>query len=590
LYQLVSLTAIGVESRNKLLQACSGAAVDSGATIDSCQEKSMTNDSTDHISLGQMSRRELLRAAVAAPVIAALGPLTSIPVPLVAAERQVLGYDPSLTPGAETLGRWLRQLHDFGPIRATGTPQCRAFEEWLAGQFQSLGFSLERDQYRLTSWECDVERDCAITVVEDDGAKRTVEVVAYYPFAASTKSTGPVSGRVLYGGVNIAGATALVAGTNAAALANAIVVVDMPLGAGARAAASPSRPAAAAPGQPDAPPLPTFPSPLPSLGGGRNPAGQGGRPVMELLQDKCKALVFCFTDVANDTGRHNYLPFSDPHRRVPALWVGADGSRYLQSVSGKATMTLRCDATLTPDARADTLVATLKGRSDEVVFLTTHTDGPNEVNDNGALGVLALATYAAKVPAARRQRTLVCGLPTGHYASGAISDPKSGSGTRAGTRGIISKRPELVKRMVAQIALEQMGAMEWVDRDGKYVATGNVARERWIPTESVAGTMARLFVAATAGEDPKYSASFLSTSGAPGEGGSLRSANIPGIGLMGGPTFFFRADPRGVIDKLSPEVMRNQVAIATKMMVLMDRLTIAQLKGQAPITDADLFG
>ena len=36
---------------------------------------------------------------------------------------------------------------------------------------------------------------------------------------------------------------------------------------------------------------------------------------MELLQDKCKALVLCFTDISNDTGRHNYLPFSDPHRR-----------------------------------------------------------------------------------------------------------------------------------------------------------------------------------------------------------------------------------------------------------------------------------
>jgi hypothetical protein len=39
-----------------------------------------------------------------------------------------------------------------------------------------------------------------------------------------------------------------------------------------------------------------------------------------------------------------------------------------------------------------------------------------------------------------------------------------------------------MKRVVGQIALEQMGAMEWVDRDGKYVPTGNVARERWIPT------------------------------------------------------------------------------------------------------------
>lgn len=253
-------------------------------------------------------------------------------------------------------------------------------------------------------------------------------------------------------------------------------------------------------------------------------------------------------------------------------------------------MTLRCDARLTPDARADSIVATLKGRSDEAVLLTTHTDGPNEVNDNGALGVLALATYAAKMPAGQRRRTLVCSLPTGHYASGAISDPVTGSGARAGTRGVTAKRPELMKRVVGQIALEQMAAMEWVDRDGTFIPTGHVARERWIPTESVASTIARLFVAATSAEDPKHSNSFLSTAGAPGEGGSLRTANIPGIGLMGSPTYFFRADPKGVLDKLNPQVMRNQVAIATKMMILMDRLTVDQLNGRATITDADLFG
>jgi len=147
-----------------------------------------------------------------------------------------------------------------------------------------------------------------------------------------------------------------------------------------------------------------------------------------------------------------------------------------------------------------------------------------------------------------------------------------------------------MKRVVGQIALEQMGAMEWVDRDGRYVATGNVARERWIPTASVAPTIAQLFTAATTGEDPRYSASFMSISGAPGEGGAPREANIPGIGLMGGPSYFFRADPKGVLEKLSPNVMRNEIAIATKMMLLMDRLTADQLKGRAPISQADLFG
>ena len=77
---------------------------------------------------------------------------------------------------------------------------------------------------------------------------------------------------------------------------------------------------------------------------------------------------------------------------------------------------------------------------------------------------------------------------------------------------------------------------------------------------------------------------------APGEGGAPRAAGIPGLGLMGAPQYFFRADPMGVIKKLDQRVMANQVDIATKMMVLMDRLSVDQLYGRAAISDADLFG
>ena len=103
--------------------------------------------------------------------------------------------------------------------------------------------------------------------------------------------------------------------------------------------------------------------------------------------------------------------------------------------------------------------------------------------------------------------------------------------------------------------------------------------------------MHKLLIAAAQGEDPRYSRIALVESGqAPGEGGSLRSAGIPGLGLMGTPHYFFRADPKGVLDKMSPQVMKNQVNVATKLLVLFDRLSTAQLQGKAPITDRDIFG
>jgi hypothetical protein len=492
--------------------------------------------------------------------------------------KEIAGYQPALQPTKATLQHWLQQLHDFGPIRATGTKQCRAFEEWLATQFTQLGFTLERDQFRLTSWECDL-KDCSISITEDGGAPRTVEVIAYYPFAASTITSGPITGRVLYAGVSKTSVEKFIAATDPATLAQSIVVVDMPLaGGGIRGVAKYF---------PDA-----FPAPFQDrVSAAPRPASQGGRDEMALLEGKCKGILFCYTDVMDDAARYNYLPFSDQHRKIPALWVGQKTAAYLQSISGKASATLTCNAKLTPDSRADSIVATLKGSSDEVVFLTTHTDGPNEVNDNGALGVLALATYYAKLPAAKRRRTLVCSLPTGHYAGGAIADPITGTGRRAGTSGVMEKYPEVVKKAVAQIAMEQLGAMDWIEVDGKWQSSGLPAREMWLPTPTVATTVNKLFMASTQGEDPKYSRSVLVESGyAPGEGGAPRRAGIPGVGLMGSPEYFFRADPQGVLKYLSADVMHNQVSIMTKLLVLMERLTPEQLKGTAPISERDLFG
>ncbi len=534
----------------------------------------------EHTTPQNSSRRQVLRLAGALPFAGALAGLPHALFADTDGQRQIAGYKAAQLPSVDTLGKWLKQLHEFGPIRMTGTPQCRAFEEFLATEFAALGFAVERDHFRLTSWECRIT-DCSISVVEDGGAKRTVEVVAYYPFGGSTRGKAAATGRVLFvPGTGVEAAKALADATSAETLANSIVVMDMPLLRSARVARS-------------APPAPLghFPENLPARVGGNSPSGQSGREIMEVFENRSKGLILCYTDVSDDTARHNYLPFSDKHRSLPAIWAGAQGSAYLKSVSGKATATIRCDAKLTPDARADTILATLKGQSDEVVFLTTQTDGPNECNENGGLGVLAVATYWSKIPASQRRRTLVCSLPTAHYAMGAVLDKETGSGRRGGTRGVLDKWPDVARRIVAQIAMEQMGAMDWVDLNGTFAPSGNVAPERWIPTPATEKASAQMFLAATLGEDPRYSnATVTPEFGAPGEGGSLRSLGLPGIGLMGQPQYFFRADPKGVIDKLNPNVMHNQVAFATKMLLLMDRLTPDQLHGKAPITDTDLFG
>lgn len=515
------------------------------------------------------NRRDMLALAAAAG-------LTPAWVQAAAGRRRIRGFHPDLSPSPQQLLAWVRQLHDFGPIRPTGTPHARAFEDWLEVQFKKLGFSVERIPYRLTSWECDL-KDCSISVTEDGEASRDIEVLAYYPFCASTRGGPAASGRVLYAGVGEEAVKALVANTEASTLAQSVVVADMPVGLGIRAS-NPIHTYAR-----------TYPDPLPPYPATPNVFASGGRTAMETVEGKVKALVLCYTNLSDEAGRYNYAPFSDPHRKTPALRVGRNSGQYLKSVAGKATLTLRCDAKLTPDARSDTLVAILPGASEEVVFLTTQTDGPNEINENGGVGVLALATHAAR--AKDRRRTLVCSLPTGHYAMGAVMDPVTGSGKPAGTRGVMQAHPEIIARTVGHLAMEQMGALDWRDDGGRWRATGGPAPAYWLPTLTVQEQMIRLFFPCTEGEDPAFSRSLISLETfPPGEGGVTRAAGIPGWGLMGMPQYFFRADPQGVIDKFDPRIMKNQVDILTKLMVLLDRLTLDQLSGRAAVSAADLYG
>src|SRR5450432_163725 len=101
-----------------------------------------------HARAGGASRREMLGAAAATAGLGALPVLARA----AASGGQVAGFEPSLVPLPETLGRWLQQLHSFGPIRFTGTPQARRFEEFLARSFTDLEFQVQIDKYRLMAW------------------------------------------------------------------------------------------------------------------------------------------------------------------------------------------------------------------------------------------------------------------------------------------------------------------------------------------------------------------------------------------------------------------------------------------------------
>jgi hypothetical protein len=220
-----------------------------------------------------------------------------------------------------------------------------------------------------------------------------------------------------------------------------------------------------------------------------------------------------------------------------------------------------------PDTPTDTLIATLPGATDEVVNVNTHTDGPNATEENGALGILALANYFAKLPKSERKRTLVFPLTTGHFARPWVPS----------IRGVIEKHPDVIKRACAAVTVEHLGCREWMDDASmRYAATG---RNEWSVAITPDKSMGMALVDALHGSRDRAAAVNPVNGGWLGEGGSLSRAGIPTIGYIPQPNYLLVGPADGCIDKLSPELLHSQIQVFAKLLHTIETMTAAELKG-----------
>lgn len=155
----------------------------------------------------------------------------------------------------------------------------------------------------------------------------------------------------------------------------------------------------------------------------------------------------------------------------PTLYLDRNaGARVIEDAKqGKA-------ATLKLVAEVDTtetyqLIGYLPGKNygtslDEKIILVTHTDGPSISQDNGAFGLLGIVTYFSHFPRKARPRTLMVFLDNRHYMPG----------MERGNIGhdFFTKHPEDKESIVALVAMEHLGQMEFREAGNAFAPTGNV--------------------------------------------------------------------------------------------------------------------
>jgi hypothetical protein len=154
---------------------------------------------------------------------------------------------------------------------------------------------------------------------------------------------------------------------------------------------------------------------------------------------------------------NDYVPFGGlAIPAVPGLYLdrytGAALEKQVQSAGLTApTVKLTLDADQ-GQATSYNISALVPGQCSQYILVSSHSDGPNSVEDNGPAAILSIADYFLHAPASQRKRGLKIVLTGGHLD---------------GSPGIVAyikaHQAELTADAMSVIEIEHLGAREWVE-------------------------------------------------------------------------------------------------------------------------------
>jgi hypothetical protein len=480
-----------------------------------------------------ISRRDVMKWAAAAQLLPFLPEEGSAAVES--------GYRPALLPTTEEVWEWETLMAKLGP-KYTGNKAHVEFVEWLAKNLKQSGLDVFRENHTFARWE---ERRSALKITPASGKEFEAPITSYFPYSGETSAAG-VTGELVYCGTSPHFDMSRVQGK--------IALLDCPIT-----------------------PRPwgewyqvySINPPDKKLPDKVWPARSSVSDLTPFRDAGALGVILVWTNVSDANAKDQYAPFSRPLQHIPGLWVGHETGaklRDLAKAGAKATVILEAD--IIPDTSTDTLIATLPGASsDEIIIVNTHTDGPNATEENGGVGIVALAKYFSKIPKAERKRTMVFILTTGHFAGPYVPS----------IRGVVEQHPELVNKAVAACTIEHLGCMEWADDSLlNYKATG---QPEWSIAISPKKGPAGIILEAAKGSPVRNIAVANPVKGGfLGEGSALARAGIPTIGYMPMPSYLLAGPANGCIEKLSGPLMHSQIEMFAKVLHRMHTMSAAELK------------
>ena len=499
-----------------------------------------------------------------------------------------VGASPAELPGLPSRARvqgWIDEMLAPGP-RFTANASHNHYVDFLADGFEQLGLKVNRDRHTFTRW---LAKDFSLQILS--GSKKgSVPVAAYYSYSGPTPKAG-VTGQLVYAGVvpppSLPGSPLNIAAYSAAAqdsigevnadiarrLANVaggvkgkIVLMDVVI-----------------------PPIP-FGALYPDATYVYDPAGTlpmddykraalllGTVPNLAPFEQAGVAGVVFSLDASWANAEGQYAPFIYALQKTPSLLVDRDTGKTLRAAAAdgaRARLTLTAD--VTPKTRTDTLWTMVPGQTNEVMIVNTHTDGPNAIEENGGVALLALAHHFAKL---RLQRSIAFVCVTGHFSADVPSTP-----------GWIAAHQDLVGRAASALCIEHFGAREWVDDPVKgYRSTGLVEPSLIFHSQ----TPIVAYAASSIADRGIDRSALLRPAGISffGEGAPLHESGVPTLGFVPGPNYLLSWADDQHRDKLDMRVFYKQLGWAADLIHRLDAIPAGLLKaGDSAVLPHQLGG
>ncbi|MGH8504824.1 MAG: hypothetical protein ACRETM_02530 [Stenotrophobium sp.] len=177
----------------------------------------------------------------------------------------------------------------------------------------------------------------------------------------------------------------------------------------------------------------------------------------EALKAAGAAGVIAVLDYPPGAADNSYVPFGGlAIPSVPGIYLdryagNALKQQIVDSGATPVTVKLTLDATQS-QATSYNVSALIPGACPTQILVSSHSDGPNSVEDNGPAAILLIADYFVHAPVSQRRRGLKIVFTGGHM----VGSP--------GINAYIAKhQADLTAHALTAIEIEHLGAREWVE-------------------------------------------------------------------------------------------------------------------------------